>query len=234
MAKKKYFIANMDKGIVEEKLIDYTFSPGFALKNKQKNILAVHEAINIKEGSKNILDISSRSTIELGIKLSAFNLSIITKKGIKISVESIFQSSKIFENGEQYKDILLKNSKEAKLDKRIRNSGKIIGFNYNNTFWKSEPKTLFYDWIYINTLWYNIKNLTLDLNEILKYTIFTDIEFYHEKSINCQARSMALFILLYKKGVLEESMLDKVMFEIYLKKFYGLDDVNNTFNKKLF
>ncbi|MGL5901298.1 MAG: DarT1-associated NADAR antitoxin family protein, partial [Cetobacterium sp.] len=68
MAKKKYFIANLDKGIVEEKLIDYTFSPGFALKNKQKNILAVHEAINIKEGSKNILDISSRSTIELGIK----------------------------------------------------------------------------------------------------------------------------------------------------------------------
>lgn len=224
MAKKKYFIVNMDKGIVEEKLIDYRFNPGFALVNKQKNILAVHEAINMKEGDKKILDVSSRSPVEIGVKLSAFNLSIITKKEKKISVESIFQSSKVFENGNQYIDLLYKTSLEAKKDNRLKNSGKIIGFSYNNINFNNEPQTLFYDWIYINSLWFNIKNYNLDIKEILKYSIFTDIEFYHEKSINCQARSVALFILMYKNKVLEKCLKDSKVFEKYLKFFYGIKD----------
>lgn len=235
MAKKKYFIANLEKNIVEEKIIDYTFYPGLALINKQKNILNVHEEIKKKENIEKILDVSSRSSKKIGIELSAFNLSIITKNGLKISVESIFQSSKIFENGNQYEDILLKNSKEAKIDIRIRNSGKIIGFKFNNTYWSNEPKTLFYDWIYINTLWFNIKKLNLDINEILKYTIFTDIEFFHEKSINCQARSVALFILLYYNNLIDECLADKKIFEKYLKKFYKIKiEEKKMFNQKIF
>ncbi|MEG0236559.1 DarT1-associated NADAR antitoxin family protein [Cetobacterium sp.] len=224
MAEKKYFIANLEKNIIEEKIINYVFKAGLATVNKQENIKRVHTEIVKREKREDILDISSKSLIPLGVELSAFNLSIITKKKKKISVESIFQSSKVFENGNQYIDLLYKTSIEAKKDSRLKNSGKIIGFSYNNINFSNEPQTLFYDWIYINTLCFNIKNCNLNIEEILKYSIFTDIEFYHEKSINCQARSAALFILMYKNGILEECLKDSKVFEKYLKLFYGIKD----------
>ena len=48
---------------------------------------------------------------------------------------------------------------------------------------------------------------------IINYDFFTDIEFNHEKSLNCQARSAAIFVSLYQKGLLEECLADIVKFE---------------------
>lgn len=48
---------------------------------------------------------------------------------------------------------------------------------------------------------------------IINYDFFTDIEFNHEKSLNCQARSAAIFVSLYQKGLLEEFLADIVKFE---------------------
>ena len=74
---------------------------------------------------------------------------------------------------------------------------------------------MFYDWLYINSLNRN-KKLSL---EILNYNAFTDIEFNHKKSINCQARSAAIFVSLCKKGILEETIQDKDKFrKIYLEE----------------
>jgi hypothetical protein len=75
-----------------------------------------------------------------------------------------------------------------------------------------EPKTLFYDWIYINAL--NKKpNL---YKKIINYNAFTDIEFNPERSINCQAKSVALFIALYKQGVLNEALSNIELFKKYV------------------
>ena len=42
--------------------------------------------------------------------------------------------------------------------------------------------------------------------QIKNYNVFTDIEFNHEKSINCQARSVAIFVGLLKNGLLEKAL----------------------------
>ena len=40
--------------------------------------------------------------------------------------------------------------------------------------------------------------------KILDYNVFTDIEFNHKKSINCQARAAAIFVSLSKRGIMDE------------------------------
>jgi hypothetical protein len=105
-----------------------------------------------------------------------------TKSGKNISVESIFQSSKVFSDGGPYKDIMDMSSRDAKKDERLKNSGNLIAFEYRDKRWQLEPKTAFYDWIYLNAL-----NLNDDLKQqALAYDAFTDIEFNPQKSINCR------------------------------------------------
>ncbi|MFP3398368.1 hypothetical protein SB749_18775, partial [Brevibacterium sp. SIMBA_078] len=81
------------------------------------------------------------------------------------------------------------------------------------------PKTLFYDWLYLNALSLNEELI----KEVIKYDAFTDIEFNPGKSINCQARSVALFVALYKTGELEEALssednFKKIAFKHQLNK----------------
>lgn len=40
--------------------------------------------------------------------------------------------------------------------------------------------------------------------ELSQYEAFTDIEFNPEKSINCQANSIAMFLSIKKKGLLDQ------------------------------
>lgn len=223
MAKKKYFKIDLINNKVEEKEIEYIFSPGSAKIQKEKNIKSIKENIEKKEGFENkILEISTKSDTDLGVKLSAFNLSIKTKKNRIISVETLFQSSKKFEKGGPFLDLLDKDSKSAKKDKRLRESGELVCFMYKGEKWELEPKTLFYDWLYINILDINIKEKKLNLKEIKKYQIFTDVEFNHKKSINCQARSLALYIVLHNMEQLKKSLKDKEFFKKNLEKIYGI------------
>ena len=57
--------------------------------------------------------------------------------------------------------------------------------------------------------------------QIIEYDAFTDIEFNPSKSINCQAQAAAIFVSLYRKGILEEALLDIDSFEriVYPKVF---------------
>lgn len=123
--------------------------------------------------------------------------------------------SKVFSLGGPYKDLLQVHPREAKRDERLKSSGKLIAFELNGNTWELEPKTMFYDWLYIHALYKN-KNL---IKNIVKYNIFTDIEFNPNKSFNCQARSVAIFVSLYHKGLLEDYLHDKNLFkEIYNRK----------------
>lgn len=203
MAKRKTFVVSLND-IFEEKEIDFVFYSGFSITQKQKSIESLHNAIKELYYDAEILEISSKSPIELGRKLSAFNLKLDG-----IALENIFQSSKVFEYGGPYEDLLSKTPIEAKKDPRIKDSGRIIGFKYQGINYPTIPKTLFYDWIYCQAL-YSDKEL---MSSIINYDFFTDIEFNHEKSLNCQARSAAIFVSLYQKGLLEECLADIVKFE---------------------
>ncbi|MDU6984882.1 MAG: hypothetical protein E6371_10740 [Terrisporobacter othiniensis] len=198
-----YRVNNEAYNYVKKIEVDFEWSPGFSICQKQKSIKSLHEnyAKNYKQDK--ILEISSKSLDELGISLSAFNLMISTKTNKKeFSVECAFQSSKVFEYGGPYKDLLGKTSREAKKDERLKTSGELIGFEFFDRKWEIEPKTLFYDWLYINALYRN-----QDLAQrVLEYDAFTDIEFNPKKSINCQASSAALFVSLSRMGLLENAI----------------------------
>ena len=80
--------------------------------------------------------------------------------------------------------------KEAKRDERLRNSGSLKAFRYQNEDFPLVPQTVFYDFIYITAV---KKSLTEgEINTILQYNYFTDIEFNPAKSINTQARAAAI------------------------------------------
>lgn len=204
MAERPVFIPSTSADfLVETKFVTFNWFPGFAVSQKQKSIISLHENIKTSLNNEKILEISSKSLTAEGIEASAFNLMIETKKySRRFSVECAFQASKVFVNGGPYVDILEKTSREAKKDERLKISGRLKEFQFYKDHWPLEPKTLFYDWLYINAL---SKNKSL-AESILNYECFTDIEFNHERSINCQAYSAALYVSLARRNLLEEAL----------------------------
>ncbi len=213
MAKRLFF--KIDSNGIYESLIEFKFYTGFAVSQKQKSISSLHNEIS-KIYSGEILEVSSKSPNELGKMLSAFNLKVKINEKF-ISLENVFQSSKVFENGGPYVDLLNVSPLEAKKDERLRNSGKIISFNFNGKSYPIEPKTLFYDWIYCRAL----SHYSTYITKLNAYSIFTDIEFNHEKSINCQARALAIFVYLKKNNLLTYAISSIENFEkLAYRDFY--------------
>lgn len=216
MAIRPIFIStNNDNKYVEEIDIEFKWFVGMSKSQKQKSIQSLHRAALLRKkefGFHNILEISSKSEIELGKELSAFNLSY-NNQGKNISVECMFQGSKVFENGGPYTELYSMTSMEAKKYDKLQTSGKLLYFKRREEIWELEPKTLFYDWIYLNTLRSN-KKLASD---ILEYDAFTDIEFNPKKSINCQAASVALFVSLSRNNLLDDVLKNKNIFTEFMK-----------------
>ena len=223
MAQRPLYIPQLENEfLVKTEMVEFKYHSGFSVVQKQKSIDELHNSIQEKYGFDKILEVSSKSKEDLGVALSAFNL-MITDKGTKerYSVECAFQSSKIFENGGAYTDLLKVTSKQAKKDERLRNSGKLIGFEFRSTKWQLNPLTAFYDWLYVNALNQNIQYH----NELMRYQAFTDIEFNPKKSINCQAYSIAMFVALAKRNLLEN-----IRSPDNFLKFYKEFQVSNTYD----
>ena len=216
MAKRPVFIPEKDTLGVKTLEIEFQWYPGMSVKQKQRSIGDLHKKVGEK-GYERILEISSKSLENLGVELSAFNLKTTSLKNkVEFTVETAFQSSKIFERGGPYRDLIGKSSREAKKDVRIRNSGNLIGFRFFGVDFPTVPLTFFYDWLYINVL---IKNDLL-CNKIVEYEAFTDIEFNPEKSINCQAFSAALFVSMFKNKIDLRDISDPKVFSQITESAY--------------
>ncbi len=203
MAKRPIFIPFTEGNrLVREIEIDFEWSPGLATSQKKKNIAALHEGAGIK-GYSPILEVSTKSDHELGWRLSAFNLHVRLDDDSTIPLECAFQGSKVFEKGGPYTNIYSRTSREAKKDHRLQSSGSIVGFQFEGFDFPSEPKTVFYDWLYARALAPYEDELSASLE---KFSGFSDIEFNPRKSINCQARSCALFVALHRKKLLENAI----------------------------
>ena len=217
MANRPIFVINDNKKeLFKEVNIDFTFYNGFAVTQKSKSIQSLHDNAK-KLGYENVLEVSTKSDNKFGWQLSAFNLMVDFDIDKKISLECAFQGSKVFENNVQYKDLYLVESIAAKKDERLKKSGNIIGFEFEGNFWENEPKTAFYDYLYIKTLYSNYRDL---LNELTKFDAFSDIEFNPKKSVNCQARTCAILVALVKFNLLEDALKskDKFIEIVYQKK----------------
>jgi len=216
MAERPVFIPRKDRVGVIVKPVSFTWFSGFAPSQKMKSVASLHEAA-MREGCEKILEISSKGN-ELGQAFSAFNLRLSRDEegGKAYYIENIFQGSKVFEKGGPYTDIYDKSAREAKKDERLKSSGRLIGFEFFGEKFPLEPKTFFYDYIYINALMQNE-----DFSEqLLEYDAFTDIEFNPERSLNCQAYSAALYVSLSERNRLGDVRNDKEAFLDIVKEEY--------------
>ncbi|HUG80631.1 MAG TPA: hypothetical protein VML01_03145 [Bryobacterales bacterium] len=205
MAERPIFVPTPDSAeLVKEIYFELRWHSGFAAVQKEKNIKALHEAA-AAAGFKPLLEISTKSENKRGRHMSAFHMVVPTKDYGKIKLELAFQGSKVFEHGGPFTDLYKEAEKEigqAKRDPRLRESGALIGFRFEGFDFPTEPKSVFYDWLYCSVL----ADYRDWAKKLYGYAGFTDIEFNPHRSINCQARSAALFLSLMKRGELDEAL----------------------------
>jgi len=203
MVERPIFVPSPDTPeLVREILCPFEWNPGFAAIQKKKNIAALH-ACAAKKGFSPLLEVSTKSDSPLGQHLSAFNLKVHSWEFGDIPMECAFQGSKIFEGGGPYTDLYTAaDASEARHDGRLQESGRLIGFKFEGTCFPLEPKTAFYDWLYLNAIFPSWKQFSA----LKQYAGYTDIEFNPHRSINCQARSCALFVALISKDLLEKAL----------------------------
>ncbi len=205
MANRPVFVPRRSKtAFVVEIPIEFHWFAGMAVSQKQKSITSLHAAASERLKVSRILEISSKSPDPIGVRLSAFNLTLPLEDR-HVSVEVAFQAGKLFEKGGPFLDLLTGSSRDAKGDPRLKDSGRLVGFVLGGDSWPLEPKTAFYDWLYFQALSANSEIA----DYLLQFDAFTDIEFNPDKSLNCQARSAALFVSISREGLLERALSSK-------------------------
>lgn len=200
MAERPIFIPVSEGSIlVKEVAVEFNWAPGMAPIQKRRNIASLHAAASII-GIDPVLEISSKSDREIGVKLSAFNLTLNVGESVS-TLESVFQGSKVFESGGPFIDLYSADPRIAKRDPRLQSSGRLIGFEFAGYRFPLFPATSFYDWLYISAL-YPHRDWLRRFDQLAG---FSDIEFNPMRSINCQARSCATFVSLQTRALLKEA-----------------------------
>ena len=172
----------------------------------------MHDAARHSFAKQKILEVSTKSEgaphtqgDTLGQQLSAFRLRKALPDGHSACLEGAFQGSKVFADGNQLTELYSNhNGRDVKRIMRPWQKTPLKQFRFGIEDWPLEPKSAFYDWLYIQALREHPQ-----FNEIQRslqqYDAFTDIEFNPKKSFNCQARSCALFVALVERSALEEA-----------------------------
>lgn len=232
LASRPIFIP-VDSGslLVETKMVEFRWYPGMTVGQKQLSISSLHEAAIKSLGVSRILEISTKSPVPFGVELSAFSLSFPSPgSGKAYFLESIYQSSKVFEGGGPFTDIRGMQPIDAKRDERLKSSGRLLSFRSSGVEWGLEPKTAFYDWLYLNTI-----NLRPEFSgRIVEFDAFTDIEFNPQKSVNCQAYSAALFVSLSRRDLIGNALSSREAFLSILSEFEPGQTQTHSANGSLF
>jgi len=199
--------------LVEEVHLSIHWHSGFAPSQKQKNVVELHNAAH-HQGFERVLEISTKSSEKLGVRLSAFSLSVQLPSGEMVALESAYQGSKVFSHGGPYQDIYFSEPREAKRDDRLRTSGNLVGFKFGNDYWPTDPPTAFYDWLYL----FALREHSDYLERLKSFDAFSDIEFNPQRSVNCQARSCALLVSLLTERKFPEVVFESSAFMALLRR----------------
>ena len=190
MAERPVFF--LSRGRVTSKTYSFEWFPGFSASQKRKSIDSLHRAVLRASPEDHPLEVSTKGGEPLGVRLSAFQLRLDGR-----TLENIFQSSKVFQDGGPYPDLLDVPPRDAKRDPRLRASGPLTAFRFQGADFPLEPKTAFYDYIYLAAASQSLS--AAELGGLLAYDCFTDIEFNPARSLNTQARTAALLRLLLEE-----------------------------------
>lgn len=209
MAHRLVFTPKLTFPWFKETPVTFDWVPGLAKSQAQKSIRNLHDSARKELKVERILEVSTKSEDILGQQLSAFNLKI-SRGAHRSSLESTYQASKLFDRNLQFIDLLDVDALTAKTDPRLRNSGRLTGFRFENQLFKLLPSPNFYDYLYVRAL------LESGFHEkIVNFQAFTDHAFSGTgkvelgKSVNCQARSLAIFI-----GILEARNIETILGEL--------------------
>lgn len=204
MAERSVFISKNDYPFFEEVRVQFDFFQGFALSQKRKNQIGLHRNFERAYPDNKVLEISSASLYKLGAALSAMNLSKQTREGIT-SVESAFQSSRIYgTNGEigPFPELLFTPGRECKKIVKERSQGlQSRRYRFEGLEFGAPPHaiSLFYNYLYLNSLCEEENQAVAQQLISSGYTAFTDLA---TTSLNCQARSCAIYISLVRNGLI--------------------------------
>lgn len=198
-----FFHSDAAGGWVRSRPIKFEWFPGYSISQKQRSIRSLHRAC-AQDGFSRVLEVSSKSECEIGQRLSAFSLRIVIG-GRRFPLESVYQGAKVFERGGPFPELFDQSPRDAKRYLRGADLGSIKEFRVFNSTFENEPRTAFYDWIYMRSLKSHLDFLR---DHVFVYDAFTDIEFNPEKSLNSQARSIALMKGLFLNGELKKALED--------------------------
>lgn len=201
MAKRNVYY--YDDEFYRRESVEFNWYSGFSKSQKQKSIESLHDQFRKKNKQYKILEVSSASLMECGRKASAFNLSLKLKNGETYSVETLFQSSKVFDRSGVNSKTLHMNSRDAKrFTRNLHSEEELIAFDFLGIPFPLLPETFFYNWLYANAMLLDVELLS----EILKYNAFTDINSNPQKSLNCQAEACSIICYLNRIGRLNEEI----------------------------
>jgi hypothetical protein len=234
MAKRPVFFVRASRGrtTVYDLDIDFTWYAGFAISQQQKSMDSLHKAFLREHPDASIIEISSRSRQAVGKSASAFLLHCDPRRipGVSapavaealadvsaVPVEVLFQASKVFDGGARLPDYRLAPREARKLAGEFNRTKRLAGFDLFGDSWPLEPKTLFYDWLYCHGLSQN-PNIA---EVLLRHDTFTDIAFNPAKSLNCQARSAALYVTMHRNETLDAALKDKATFTRVRQESYA-------------
>lgn len=215
MAFRPIFVPGGKSGALFRELsIQFQWHPGMAPSQKKKNVAELHAAA-AKGGVRTILEVSTKSEVEIGRRLSAFTLDV-ELSGIVSKVECIYQASKVFERGGPFLELTNYAPIDAKRFFKGKNLGMIKHFELLDKRYENLPHHAFYDWLFVKALNPHAEFLSARLEE---YEAFSDIEFNPEKSINTQARSIAIIKCLILRNLMTKCAEDfdyfrSMMFDI--------------------
>lgn len=226
MATRPVFIPAPHGPLVEEKTVDFEWHAGFAAGQKQRCIESLHRSAFDSHGLCRLLEVSTKSATPLGVRLSAFNLSLTLRDSPHpILLEAAFQGSKVFATRGPFTHLYsMRTGRDVKRYMKQVPSDRLTGFRFDGRDWDLTPRTAFYDWLYIGALRELVERGAEIDRALVAFDGFTDIEFNPKKSLNCQARSCALYLALLKNGNLDEVTVAPNAFLDALKtRGYGVE-----------
>ena len=106
MARRPLFVPTPSGNLVEERMVEFEWFSGFAASQKRRCIESLHQSAANHLGTSNVLEVSTKSARPLGVRLSAFSLSVrIDAQTDPILLEAAFQGSKVFGSRGPFTDL---------------------------------------------------------------------------------------------------------------------------------
>lgn len=153
MAVRMVYFPNNEYPFYKEMPVEFEWVPELNLKRKQMNVTNLHNKIHSVFPDFKVLEISSKSMQDKGIELSALNLKkFIPSIGKDVSVENVYQGSKVYSDCTDLTDLYFVEPIKAKKDPRIASKKCPDYYLLDNKRFDVDNHGTFYNTVYLQAL----------------------------------------------------------------------------------